>query len=140
QEDAAIERLRRAGDRLARNGLTLGIEHMVLLPGLLHTRTRPAAEFLARLGHPAVQMVFDTGHVYQMGDDPLAAYRLAREQICLIQLADMPGRVQLGAGVIDFAALLSEVMKDNKTGSLIELEHGWTERSRDAEKRGIEAL
>jgi hydroxypyruvate isomerase len=140
QEEAAVEQLRRAGDLAAANGLLIGIEALVSVPGLLLTTTRQTVALLERVGHPAVRMIFDTGHVQMMDGDVLAAYAGARDHICTMQLSDMPGRVEPGAGTIDFSALLSEARRDGNADGLIDLEHGWTERSAAAERAGIEAL
>jgi hydroxypyruvate isomerase len=140
QEEAAIAHLRRAGDRAAAAGLVVGIEPMVALPGMLLTTTAQAVDLIERTAHPAVKLIFDTGHAQVMDGDVLAAYRLARKHIGLIQLADMPERVEPGAGTIDFSALLSEAKRDGLAGGLIELEHGWSEASAATEQAGIEAL
>jgi hydroxypyruvate isomerase len=140
QEEAAVEQLKRAGDLAAAQGLLIGLETMVSIPGLLLKTTQQVVALLERVGHPAVRLVFDTGHVQMMDGDVLAAYAEARDHICAMQLADMPGRVEPGAGKIDFSALLSEARRDGNAGGLIELEHGWTERSAAAERAGIEAL
>lgn len=140
QEAGARERLLKAGDRVSRRGLVLGLEHMVLVPGLLHTTTDRAATFLEAVDHSAVRMVFDTGHVQMMDGDVLQAYRRARDVIALMQLADMPLRVAPLMGEIDFTALLTEAKVDGNLSGLIELEHGWPSHSREIEHQGIELL
>ena len=137
QENATVENLRRAGDRAAAAGLIIGIEHMIALPGMLLTNTEQAVALLDRVGHPAVKLIFDTGHVFEMGDDVNNAYRRARHHIGLIQLADMPGRVEPGAGTIDFESLLKLIQQYGDSDQLIDLEHGWTERSVAAESAGL---
>ncbi|WP_339706378.1 TIM barrel protein [uncultured Sphingosinicella sp.] len=140
QEDAAVEHLRRAGELAAEAGIVIGIEPMVDLPNMLLTNTDETLALLDRVGHPAVRMIFDTGHIKTMDGDVLAAYRRARNHIGLIQLADMPGRIEPGAGTIDFASLLSEAWRDGNADGLIELEHGWSQPTVDAERKGLAAL
>ncbi len=137
QEHALIDNLRRAGDRAAEAGLVIGLEHMIALPGMLLTGTDQTVDLFERVGHPAVKMIFDTGHVHDMDGDVLAAYRKARRHIGLLQLADMPGRVEPGAGILDFGELLGEAMVDGVADGLIDLEHGWSRRSAEVERRGI---
>lgn len=140
QEHAAVEHLRRAGDLAANSGLVIGIEPMIDLPSMLLTNTDDTLTLLDRVGHPAVKMIFDTGHIQAMDGDVLAAYRRARNHIGLIQLADMPGRIEPGAGMIDIIAFLSEALRDGNADGLIELEHGWSQPTIEVQRLGIEAL
>jgi hydroxypyruvate isomerase len=140
QQEAAAEHLRKAGDRAAKSGLVIGIEHMVALPDLMLQTTPAAVSFLDKVDHPAVQLIFDTGHVRDMDGDIRAAWALARDYVCVLQLADMPGRVEPGAGTIDFTRFLADAMRDGKASGLIELEHGWSEPSSATELSGIAAL
>jgi hydroxypyruvate isomerase len=137
QENAAVENLRRAGDRAAAAGLVIGIEPMIALPGMLLTNTEQAVALLDRVEHPAVKLIFDTGHVVEMGDDVNSAYYRARHHIGLLQLADMPRRIEPGAGTVDFESLLKLVQQYGDPEQLIDLEHGWTERSVAAERAGL---
>ncbi|MFM0175663.1 sugar phosphate isomerase/epimerase [Paraburkholderia sediminicola] len=137
QENAVVENLRRAGDRASAAGLVIGIEHMIALPDMLLTNTEQVVALLDRVGHPAVKLIFDTGHVYEMGDDVNDAYRRARHHIGLIQFADMPGRVEPGSGTIDFESLLKQIQQNGDLDQLIDLEHGWTEHSSAVESAGL---
>lgn len=140
QEAAAAENLRRAGDRAAAAGLVIGIEHMIALPNLLLRTTEAAVSFLEKTGHPAVRLIFDTGHVHDMDGDIHAAWDIARDYVCTVQLADMPGRIAPGTGTLDLVRFLVEAVRDGKAEGVIELEHGWTHPSVDAEHSGIAAL
>ncbi|PZV38799.1 sugar phosphate isomerase/epimerase family protein [Mesorhizobium kowhaii] len=140
QEDVLVDNLRRAGDLAAKSGIVIGVEHMVALPGMLLRSTEQAVRVFDRISHPNVQLIFDTGHVQEMDGNVLGAYRQARRHVGLLQLADMPGRVQPGSGVIDFETLLREVRSDGLGETLIDLEHGWTSNSVDVEQAGIRAM
>jgi hydroxypyruvate isomerase len=140
QERALIDNLSRAGDAAAAAGLIIGVEHMIALPGMLLTNTAQAVELFDRLNHPAVKLIFDTGHVYDMDGDVLGAYHQAKHHIGLLQLADMPGRVEPGAGLVDIVSLLSSARRDGLADGLIDLEHGWSERTVEAEQRSLEML
>ncbi|WP_176593232.1 TIM barrel protein [Sphingobium sp. EM0848] len=134
---AASEHLRRAGDRAAAAGLTIGIEPMIALPDLMLTSTDSALEFLAATNHAAVRLIFDTGHVQAMDGDIHAAWEKSRDHICVVQLADMPGRVQPGGGTLDLTCFLAEALKSDTFTHLVELEHGWTADSRAIEQAAI---
>lgn len=140
QENAAVEHLRKAGDRAVDAGLVIGIEHMIALPDLMLGTTEAAVALLEKVGHPAVRLIFDTGHVSDMDGDIYAAWRLARDHVCALQLADMPGRVEPGAGRLDLIRFLTDAMQDGKASGLIELEHGWSKPSKSIELSGIAAL
>lgn len=51
------------------------------------------------------------GHLTRMGDPLLATYVEAYDDIHGLQLADMPGRVEVGAGEIDFVPLLAHALR-----------------------------
>jgi hydroxypyruvate isomerase len=137
QETAVVENLRRAGDLAAAAGVVIGIEHMIALPDMLLTNTEQIVTLLDRVAHPAVKLIFDTGHVFDMDGDVVDAYHRARHHIGLIQLADMPGRVEPGAGTIDFESLLKLIRQNGDPDQLIDLEHGWTEQSVAVENAGL---
>lgn len=140
QEAAAAENLRRAGDRAAAAGLVIGIEHMIALPNLLLRTTEAAVSFLEKTNHPAVRLIFDTGHVHDMDGDIHAAWTMARDYVCTVQLADMPGRIAPGTGALDLVRFIVQTVRDGKADGVIELEHGWTHPSVDEERSGIAAL
>ena len=140
QQEAAADHLRAAGDRASAAGLALGIEHMIALPDMMLRTTEDAVDFLERTNHSAVQLIFDTGHVADMDGDIHAAWITARDHVCVLQLADMPGRVAPGSGTLDFVRFLAQAARDGKAGGVIELEHGWSETSVAAEQSGIELL
>lgn len=140
QRDMAIAHLRRAADSAAAAGLIIGIEPMMALPGMLLQSTDAAVKFIDEADHPAVRMIFDTGHSADMDGDVLAAYRRARHRIGLLQLADSPGRIEPGAGNIDFTTLLGEARADGLADGLIELEHGWSGSGASGEAQGLDTL
>lgn len=139
QRVRARERLLGAGDIAARNGVVLGIEPMISLPGMLFRTFAECAEFVSALNHPSVKLIFDTGHVTQMGEPVLSTYIEAFDEICTLQLADMPGRVEPGAGTIDFVPLLEHAIR-RKFDGLVELEHDWAEPGEASELRGLAML
>ncbi|AEG50948.1 Xylose isomerase domain-containing protein TIM barrel [Sphingobium chlorophenolicum L-1] len=137
---AASEHLRRAGDRAASAGLTIGIEPMIALPDLMLGSTDEALEFLEATDHSAVRLIFDTGHVQAMDGDIHAAWNKSRAHVCVVQLADMPGRVQPGVGTLDLTRLLVEALTTDTVTHLVELEHGWAAASPAIEQAAIAEL
>src|SRR3546814_12306503 len=90
------DNLRQAADLAARGEVTLGIEPMVAVPGMLLQSAYSAAELVSRVNHPAVGLIFDTGHVSAMDGDVLKAQRELEHVVCAYQLADMPDRDRKG--------------------------------------------
>lgn len=139
QRRRAIDRLRRAGDTVSARGITLAIEPIGGFPGMLLGSFAEAVDLIRQVNHPNVKLIFDTGHLTVMGDPLLESYVNAFPDIAVLQLADMPDRVEPGAGTIDFAPILAHAIAQGYTG-LVELEHQWSTPGRDAEERGLEAL
>ena len=112
---------------------------MVSLPDMLLRTFSEAVEMVRAAAHPAIKLVFDTGHLYRMGDPLLSSYVEAYEDIHVLQLADMPGRVEVGAGEIDFIPLLTHAVRRGYRG-LVDLEHDWLEPGLSGERRAIDRL
>jgi hydroxypyruvate isomerase len=139
QRRRAIDRLRTTADLAATAGISLAIEPMIVLPDMLLRNFADGVEFIRSVAHPAVKLIFDTGHVTQMGDPLLPTYIEAYDDIGTLQLADMPGRVEPGAGEINFVPLLAHAIHRGYSG-LVDLEYHWSEAGEGGERRGIEAL
>jgi hydroxypyruvate isomerase len=92
-----------------------------LFPGLLVDRFADACAIVRAVGHPAVRVTFDSGHIAQDGDDVLAAFDAAMDIIGAIQLCDAPGRIDPGAGTIPWPALMAKI-GDSGFEGLIEAE------------------
>ena len=94
---------------------------------------------IEQANHPAVQLIFDTGHVHDAGSNVLACLEAAFPHSCLIQFADQPGRVEPGAGEIDFRGIV-RFLKAHSYSGLVELEHGWSSESVSGENEGLKRL
>jgi hydroxypyruvate isomerase len=68
QMDALIDNLRFAGDRVVQAGIELGVEPMIALPDMFLQNFEQVKELFERVEHPAIKLIFDTGHVTQMGN------------------------------------------------------------------------
>lgn len=139
QRRRVVDRLRAGADLAAEQGATLVIEPIVGLPGMYLKNFADGVELIREAGHPNVKLIFDTGHVFNGGEPILETFVDAYDDIGLVQLADMPGRVQMGGGEIDFVPLLTHALLKGYSG-LVELEHDWTEPGLEGERRGIDAL
>lgn len=120
---AMADNLRWAADRAAAHGVMLCIEatHPAFAPGLLIERLEIALALVDRVDHAHVRLNRDVGHVALHGDDVAAAIRAAAGRIGMVQLADVPGRVEPGAGSLDWPAILGALDASGYAG-LLELE------------------
>jgi hydroxypyruvate isomerase len=139
QLDALTANLQFAADVVRNFGLTIGLEPMIALPGMLFRNCAEAGELLGRLADPALKLIFDTGHAYDMGDDIVPSFDAFFDHVGLVQFADQPGRLEPGSGRIDFESLLTIAHRRGYRG-LIELEHAWSKPGVQGEAEGIERL
>jgi hydroxypyruvate isomerase len=139
QWQRAADRLRASADLAARQGVVLAVEPMIDLPEMLLPTFATAVDFVHHVAHPGVKLIFDTGHVTRMGDPLQSSFVDAYDDIALLQLADMPGRIEPGAGSIEFVPLLAHAMRRGYSG-LVDLEHGWSQPGQDAERHGLQLL
>lgn len=135
----ARENLNYAADIADRYQVVLGIEPMVAVPGMLLQSTYAAAELIERVDRPSIRLIFDTGHVAAMDGSVLDAQRAVERLVCVYQLADMPGRTEPGTGNLDFPTFLARLIGRGYRG-LVELEHGWSGNTAEAEAAGIRLL
>lgn len=112
-----------AGDRAAAYGVALCVEatHPAFAPGLLIERAAEALRLVERVDHPHVRLNVDIGHIAMHGDDVEAAIRAGVGRLGMVQAADAPGRIDPGAGRLDWPAILAGLQEAGYAG-LIELE------------------
>jgi hydroxypyruvate isomerase len=139
QRQRAIDGLRMIGDLTARHGIVVGVEPMVAIPNSLLSNFASGVDLVRACNHPAVKLIFDTGHVVDMRETVIQTFREAYDDICLLQLADMPGRVEPGQGEVDFVPLLAHAIYRGYSG-LVDLEHDWRSHNQNAERAGIDNL
>lgn len=126
---AMADNLRVAADLAAAAGVTLCVETTSprFLPGMLVERLEDALGVIRAADHRAVRLMFDIGHIAMNGDDPLSAFEVAQPFVGAVQVADMPaggapGRIDIGAGTIDWPPLLRAIRASGYSG-LFEVEH-----------------
>lgn len=139
QRCSLVENLKFAADIACSFGLVVGIEPMIDLPNMLLRHVADAYELIQEVDHPAVKLIFDTGHVQVMDGEILEPFVNFYDSVAVLQLADQPGRVEPGAGKIDLSPLLAHAILSDFRG-LVELEHGWSLPGAEGEASGLERL
>src|SRR5690606_38476805 len=94
QRRRAADRLKAAADLCAEQGAVIALEPLILLPGMLLRTFAEGVELVRGAGHPGLKLLYDTGHLTAMGDPLLPSFIEAFDDICTIQIVDMPGRVE----------------------------------------------
>lgn len=136
-----IENLKWAAEKAERANVVLCLENLSRrsLPGMLLEHLSEAYAAVTTVASPSVRLIFDTSHVQIMDGDLLENLRATWPAIEVIQLADNPGRGEMGSGELNFANILRAIHGHGFAG-LVELEHGWTRPGRDTELNAIEYL
>lgn len=122
--DAQMRRLaanlRRAAETAYPTGLTLGVEacHPDFAPGQFLRNFDEALALVQRADHPGVRLTLDVGHISLLGGDPVAAIGRAARYLGNVQFADTPGRVEPGAGTLDWAAISAALVRASFTGPI----------------------
>jgi hydroxypyruvate isomerase len=136
QRDNLIENLAEAAEVAAAHGLTIGLEPMTLLPGMLLRTMEDGLDVVRRVARSNVGLVYDTAHVSMTRGDLVGALVDAFQHIVLIQIADQPNRVEPGAGELGLVRVMSEAVRRGYNG-LVDLEHLWMLPTRDGEAAGL---
>jgi hydroxypyruvate isomerase len=133
--------LAQLADRVADEGMMLVVEAVSAkrLPNMLLHHFADAVEVVRGADHPAVRLIFDFAHVQAMDGDILGNLDMAWDLIELIQIADHPGRVEPGAGELNFVRLIDELERRNFTGPC-ELEHLWSAPGAEVQRAYLEWL
>jgi hydroxypyruvate isomerase len=71
---------------------------------------------------PAVKLVYDFGHIAPMDGNVLQNLKAVWDMVAIIQVADIPGRLELGSGELNWVNIFRTIRSLGYTG-LIELEH-----------------
>jgi hydroxypyruvate isomerase len=132
----AQENLSFAAEIAERHKVVIGIEPLVSAPGMLLKSTYAAAELIEKVDHPAVRLIFDTGHVFSMDGSILDVQASVEHLVCVYQLADMPDRNEPGKGILQFPELLARLISKGYNG-LVELEYKPSADSPETEAAAI---
>jgi hydroxypyruvate isomerase len=130
--DAQIETVRhnlgRAAELAGGLGLRLAVEPVSRerVAGILVERADEAAALVRDIGHPSLGLLLDTCHMSHTGEDPARLLLAQSGIVAAVQIADMPGRVEPGAGQLDLAAVAAALRAIDFAG-LVEAEF-WPSR------------
>jgi hydroxypyruvate isomerase len=135
------ENLARLADTAARADLVLHVEPVTSarFPQLLVNGLEDALTIVGRVDHPAVRLQFDVAHVEEQDGSAFEHLQRCWPLVGLVQAADVPGRVDLGAGTLDWPSMLRWIRAQGYRG-LIEIEHLPLEDSAAGEQRLLERL
>ncbi|OCC25485.1 hypothetical protein MB02_02275 [Croceicoccus estronivorus] len=123
QIETMIANLRAVATLAGDAGLMLMIEPVApqWIPGLLVDNLADGAAIVRAVDSPAVRLLFDVGHLAMMGEEIVPAMVAHWDIIGGIQVADVPGRVEPGAGELDWEPIFSAIADHGYTG-LVEIE------------------
>jgi hydroxypyruvate isomerase len=141
QRAAMVENLKRCGDLAAKAGLVLALETVDShrWPGMLLHHIDDAYAVVKAVASPAVKLVFDIGHVHPMDGEVIANLHRCWDEIAVIQVADNPGRLELGSGELNWINIFRVIRQKNYAG-LIELEHLLTSPGLEGEHAMLASL
>ncbi len=124
QRTRMVEDLKRLAPLAEEAGVVLALETVDTnrWPGMLLDHIPEAYEMAKAVGSPAVKLVFDFGHVAPMDGRVIENLTAAWDEIAIIQASDIPGRLELGSGELNWVNIFRTLRRLGYTG-LIELEH-----------------
>lgn len=105
----AAENLHAAAAMAAQAGLRLAVEAIsrTRVPTSLLDSAAQTARLVREADGENLGLILDSCHCHCTGEDMAALLRGHHDILAAVQLADMPGRVEPGAGQIDFAPILA---------------------------------
>jgi len=111
-----LERLASLGER---HGVTFALENLNTThdhPGIPLARAKDTLALVEAVDHPNVRMMLDLYHA-QIGEGNLIELaRTALPYLGEVQVADVPGRFEPGAGEVNYAAVASALKQADYTG------------------------
>jgi hydroxypyruvate isomerase len=136
-----INNLREAVELAERNDVVLCLESVnsQALPNMLLQHVADAFLVARAVNSPRVRLIFDTAHVQIMDGDVLTNLDRVWDAVEIVQIANVPGRVEPEVGELAMRPLLQSLV-DRRYAGLVELEHVWSVPGRESEQRGIAYL
>jgi|SRR6185369_10937196 len=133
--------LKRIAERFESAGLTLCVEACAEMrsPGSLLTRLSDAYRMIRAIDSPAVKLVFDVVHVQCSEGSIIENLARVFGSIAVVQVGDVPGRLEIGSGEINFENIF-RLLVQRGFGGLVELEHSITRPTRESEARVLAKL
>jgi hydroxypyruvate isomerase len=123
QRAGIVEGLKRAGDIAAAGGVTITIEPLSVEPNQPRRALDRAVEcfpVIAEVNHPNVKVCFDFYHLQRTEGNLTVNLRegFAKGLIKVVQIGDVPGRLEPGTGEINYPFLFAELRRLNYRGYL----------------------
>jgi hydroxypyruvate isomerase len=124
QRATMVENLKRLAGPAEQAGVVLALETVDerRWPGMLLHHIADAYAMAKAVDSPAIGLVFDIGHIHPMDGEVISNLHACWDKITVIQAADIPGRLELGSGELNWINILRVIRAKGYTG-LIELEH-----------------
>ena len=138
---AMIDNLREAVEIAERNDVVLCVESVSsqALPHMLLQHLMDAYLVVRAVDSARVRLIFDTAHVQVMDGDVLMNLDRVWDAVEIVQIANVPGRVEPEAGELAMRPLLQRLV-DHRYCGLVELEHVWSVPGLESERRGVAYL
>ena len=123
QRAGIVDGLKRAGDIAASGGVTITLEPLSVEPGQPRRALDRAVDcfpVIAEVNHPNVKVCFDFFHLQRTEGNLTVNLRegLAKGLIKIVQIGDVPGRLEPGTGEINYPFLFAELRRLNYRGYL----------------------
>lgn len=120
QRAQIVEGLKRAGDIAAAGGVTITFEPLSDLPRRALDRAADAIPVIKEVNHPNIKLCFDFYHLQRTEGNLTVNLRRGFEEgvIKVVQIGDVPGRLEPGTGEINYPFLFAELRRQNYTGYL----------------------
>jgi hydroxypyruvate isomerase len=120
QRAGIVEGLKRAGDIARAGGVTITFEPLSDLPRRALDRTAEAFPVIAEVNHPNVKLCFDIYHLQRTEGNIVVNLRkgLADKLIKVVQIGDVPGRLEPGTGEINYPFIFKELRRLGYSGWL----------------------
>ncbi|MDB5393447.1 MAG: sugar phosphate isomerase/epimerase [Rhodospirillales bacterium] len=119
-----VENLKRLAPMAEKASVILALETVdsSRWPGMLLHHIPDAYAVAKAVDSSSVQLVFDFGHIAPMDGNVIQNLKAVWDKVAVIQVADIPGRLELGSGELNWVNIFRTIRELGYTG-LIELEH-----------------
>ena len=136
QRAQIVDGLKRAGDLAAAADVVIAVEPLSVNPNQPRRaldRCQEAFPVIKDVNHPNVKICFDMYHLQRTEGNLTVNLRagLQDKLINLVQVGDVPGRLEPGTGEINYAFLFKELRRLNWTG-YVDTEHGTSSTAKHA--------
>ncbi len=141
QRAALVDNLKRLAPVAERAGVVICLEAANArdYPMLLLSDVADCYGVVRAVDSPAVRVLFDVFHVQARGGDVINALSHCWDAVAIIQVADNPGRSEMGSGELNWPNVLRHIRALGYTG-LIELEHEVSQPGAEGERAVLERL